>query len=103
MKTTPKAKVFERLARDLERELLVAQADLARTQRRAELMQVLLLSDEEVADAIGCGISTLYKLRTDGDAPRHFKWGDRNFTRPQDLIEWAANRVASAACSEVQS
>ena len=103
MKTAPKAKVIQLLARDLERELLAAQIDLAHTQRRAALMQVLGLSDAEVADAIGCGLSTLYSLRADGDAPRHFKVGDRNFTRPQDLVEWAANRVASAARSGVQS
>ena len=100
MKTTPKAKAIQLLARDLERELLAAQIDLAHTQRRAALMQVLGLSDTELADAIGCGVSTLYSLRADGDAPRHFNVGDRNFTRPQDLIEWAAKRVASAATGD---
>ena len=52
----------------------------------------LIYNNKEASKALGVSIRTLYTLRTTGRI-KSFKFGNRNYFRKEDLIEFIENQI----------
>lgn len=78
----------------LATDALRAQIERDQAQRVAALWSKPLLSDPEIAEALGLPLSTWQMLKSTGRTPPLFNLGRRVYARTADLRAWLDTRPA---------